>query len=190
MRNKEAGMTLLEVVIAVAVLAVAVCGTVGAMLACYQMNTRSREENLATAAAQDMLATIRETPFENIVASFSGTTFRVNGLNTPAGGADHGEVIIIADETPDEAVYSRDLELPAGPDGLDLNGDGDRTDVLNAPDPTSTFPYDLDGDGALVTGAVAPANFKLIPVVVLVRWESSTGMARLQFMTMIVDRDG
>lgn len=184
------GLTLVELMIAVAILAITICATMSAYFSSHRLNVRSREEAIAVAAAQDKLAEIREHNFDDVVNAYGGQTFQVFGLNPVAPGVDQGEVIIINDETPDEAAYGRDLEAPVGPDGVDLNGNGRRTDVLGLATVTGTFPADLDGDGAATTPVVAPAAFKLIPVVVAVTWQGPSGTARVQMMTMIADRDG
>ena len=184
------GLTLIELMIAVAILAIAICGIMSAYFSSHRLNVRSREEAIAVAAAQDKLAEIREHSFADIVSTYGGQTFQVLGLTPVTPGADQGEVIIINDESPDEAAYGRDLDPPVGPDGVDLDGNGRRTDVLGVATVTSTFPADLDGDGATITPVVAPAAFKLIPAVVVVTWRGSSGTARVQTMTMIADRDG
>jgi len=184
------GMSLLEVTIAIAVLAVMVCGVTMVIVSTSRLNTITREEAIAHAAAQDLLAQIRETPFENIVPNYQGMTFAVPGLRNPRVGVDHGEVIIIDDETPDEAAYGRNLGAGGGSPGVDLNGDGDRADILNVPAVNSVFPVHLDADIVNFIDVVAPADFKLIPVVVLIRWDSGEGISRLQIMTVVADRDG
>ena len=52
-------MTLIEVIIAVAVLAIAMAGVFGAIMICFQMNYRAREDSVALSAAEDMLTQIR-----------------------------------------------------------------------------------------------------------------------------------
>jgi prepilin-type N-terminal cleavage/methylation domain-containing protein len=189
-RQTQAGLTLIEVVIAVAVLAVAMAGVFGAIMICFQMNTRAREDSIALSAAQDMLAQIRNTVFENVPTTYDGMTFPVPGLAPPSPGVDPGEVVIIRDETPDESVYCRDLEAPAGPDGVDLNGDGDTWDILDTAVPGETFPLDLNREDGPVSDEVALDKMKVIPVVVLVRWRSRGGLARMQLVSVVVDRDG
>ncbi|MHC4916624.1 MAG: PulJ/GspJ family protein [Planctomycetota bacterium] len=193
MRNKEAGLTLIEVVIAVAILAVVFSMTVSAMLSSYDMSTRSRQDALALAAAQDMVAQIRTAQPNDVANNFAGLTFTVDGLPPPVVGGvavPHGEVIVIADETPDEAAYGRDLLLPPGPDGIDLDGNGLRWDILTVASGACPFPVDLDGSLAVDNDAVLPDDMTLVPVVVVVSWESKVGLSRVQLLTFVVDRDG
>jgi type II secretory pathway pseudopilin PulG len=193
MRNKEAGLTLIEVVIAAAVLAVVFSMTVQAILSSYDMNTRSREDAIALAAAQDMVAQIRNSQPTDVATNFAGMTFTVDGLQAPVVGGvavPQGEVIVIADETPDEAAYGRDLLKPLGPDGLDLNGNGTRWDIITVASGKCPFPVDLDGTAAIDNDKVLPADMRLVPVVVVVSWQAKNGLSRVQLMTFVVDRDG
>jgi prepilin-type N-terminal cleavage/methylation domain-containing protein len=185
-RRSEAGLTLLEVMIASAVLAIAICGTIGAVLACYQLNTRSREDALALAAAEDIIADVRELgSVEDVVNKYNGTTFTVEGLPRAPGVAAQGEVIVITDETPDEDVYGRNI----GGTGVDLNGDGDTLDIHTMVTPDCAFPVDLDGDGIPNNDKVLPEDIKLVPVIVLVRWKAHVGIGRVQLITFVVERD-
>jgi len=180
----RAGFSLLEVVICMSILAIAIVGTGSAMLVSTHLNTRANHEALALAAAESKLAEIRESAFSGILGTFSGQTFAVPGLPNPTGVVDQGEVIIINSETPDEAAYGRNLGVPDGGPGVDLNGNGRFTDALSG----AAFGLDIDGDGAYTTATVLPASFKLIPVAVLVRWRSSEGIQRLQVVTAVVNR--
>ena len=183
-RGPSAGFSLLEVIVSMAILAIAVVGTGSAVMISTHLNTRANHEALAQAAAESKVAEIRETGFGAILGTFSGQTFAVPGLPNPTGVVDQGEVIIINSETPDEATYGRNLGVPDGGPGVDLDGNGRFNDILSG----AAFAMDIDGDGVQNTATVLPANFKLIPVVVLVRWRSSEGIQRLQIVTAVVNR--
>jgi len=180
----RAGFSLLEVTVCMAILAIAIVGTISSVLVSAQLNTRASYESLAQSAAEDRLAQIRETAFASIATTFSGQTFTVTGLPYPTGTVAHGEVIIINSETPNEAGFGRNLGGADGGPGVDLNGNGRFNDVLGG----AVFGADIDGDGAYTTATVLPANYKLIPVVVLIRWRTGEGIQRLQLMTLIVNR--
>ena len=188
-RQNSGGFTLLEVTICMAILAFALSGVIAAILVTAQMNTRAEAEMLATAAAEEALAQLRQTPFANIYADYvspgndAKRYFTVNGLQPPADGLPHGEVIVILDETPDEASYGRPLVAGGPAAGIDLNGNGTTNDILAA-----GFGVDIDADGVLDPDPILQANLKLVPVVVLVRWVSGEGTQRFQVMTMVVDR--
>ena len=146
-------------------------------------------------AARAKLSEIQAYTFDDIVAEYgSGHTFRVHlvdgttqslGLEVSGVQQDEGEVIIIQDETPDEGSYGRDLDGDGNPDGVDLNSDGQRTGVISAPG-SSIFPLDINGTNGTGDEFVAAASMNLMPVVVVVRWRSMTGIERrIQLMSVI-----
>lgn len=192
-RSGAAGFTLIEVVICAGILAIAAVGAAAAILTSTHLNSRVSLETTALAAAEDKLAEIRGTPFASIVGTFTGQTFAVDGLPSPAGaGVDPGEVIIINSEAPNEASYGRNLgaEGGAGP-GVDLNGNGRTNDILTGP----AFGVDIDGDAgyskspAVYTATVANmTTAPLLPVVVLIRWRTGEGIQRVQLMTTVINR--
>ena len=183
-RHDHAGFSLLEVIICMSILTIAVSSLVFAIMTANHLNNRSSAEALALAAAEGKLSEIRETPFANIVATFSGQTFTIANLTPPTAGTAQGEVIIINSEAPNEASFGRNLGVAGGASGVDLNGNGRTDDVL-----VGGFGMDINGDGVVPTaGQVAPASMALIPVVVLIRWNSSEGIQRLQLVTTIVNR--
>jgi prepilin-type N-terminal cleavage/methylation domain-containing protein len=61
------GFTLAEVLLAVAILAFALCGILATYLACFNLTITSKNVNLATSAAQGMIEEIRNTPFPQMV---------------------------------------------------------------------------------------------------------------------------
>jgi len=197
-RSGSAGFTLLEVTICLAILAISISMAISAILVTAQMNTRAEAEMLATSAAEEALAQFRPTPFLDTTAPYDDIDshyvappasaddrrfFTVPGLQAPAPGQPHGEIIVILDETPDEAAYGRNLGPGGGAPGVDLNGNGRTNDVL-----AGGFGVDIDGDGALDADPILKANRRLLPVVVLIRWGTGEGIQRLQIMTMVVDR--
>jgi prepilin-type N-terminal cleavage/methylation domain-containing protein len=185
----RAGFTLLEVTICMAILAVALSGTIAAILVTTQMNTQAEAEMLATAATEQALAQVRQTPFDNLYADYvnpgnpAKRYFTIDGLAPPATGVAHGEVILILDETPDESTYGQPLAVGDPAAGVDLNANGSTTDSLGG-----GFGVDIDGDGVVDADPIPPAELQLIPVVVLVRWRSGEGIQRFQVMTMVVAR--
>ena len=168
--SSRKGVTLVEVMIAISVLAVAVAGTISAVQTSNMSNVISREHARAAEAAQAMIAEIRAESFDQIVSRYENATFdvhfypeqrRAGAPRMGIGGAAEGEVVIVRDETPGRLNYGRDLDGDGTPDGVDLGtvwGSG----------------VDLDAsggiDGAGVT--VAPADLQIIPVYVIVRWET------------------
>ena len=181
--KSEKGVSLIEVMVALTVLAMATVGTITAVQLAGMSNSVSREYARAYEAAQEKIAEIRATDFDSIVG-FNGQRFPVEfyagqGLDPVLGrmgigGVREGYVVVIdSDENPDPANYGRDLE-PAGdgPDGVDLGG---------------VFPLDLNGNGNATDSGIAQANLQVIPVYVIIRWRTAGRRlsCRVQLCTFI-----
>jgi type II secretory pathway pseudopilin PulG len=187
---------MIELMIAVAVIAVMVVGAGSALTSTMRLNQFMREEAAAIRAAETKLAEIRAAAFVYAATNYGNHTFRVSllrghdpsmGLEVSGAAQSEGEVVLVTNETPDETAYGRDLDDEPGPDGVDLNGDGFAIGSLPSSTAGSLFPLDLNGDGDTNDGVVAAGNLELLPVVVIIRWQSlAKGMeGRVQLMTVI-----
>lgn len=76
------GFSLVEVIFAMAVLAIAILGMFGTMLASLQHRDAARQSDIASNAAREMTERIRSTPFSDIQATFGPPIdyFNVDGL--------------------------------------------------------------------------------------------------------------
>jgi prepilin-type N-terminal cleavage/methylation domain-containing protein len=188
-RNHAArGMTLIEVIFATAILAVALVGLIAALLSSMRLRQMNAEKALARNAAEQALSAMRG--MENLhsaYARFGGggpeETFNVYGLAVPPGAAGVAQVIVWrrkAGNPPDPAstlaLSAADIqeaqsrfgmpfplslvgkEGPAGADFIDTNGDG----IVNAVDTPS-----------------------LMPVTIRVRWRSRSGIITEYFSTVL-----
>ena len=187
--SSEKGVTLVEVMIAISVLAIAVAGTISAVQTSNMSNTISREHARAAEAAQAMIAEIRAESFNQIVSRYENTTFNVDfypeqrragAPRMGIGGAAEGEVVIVRDENPSRFNYGRDLDGDGTPDGVDLGtvwGSG----------------LDLDASGGIDAAGVtiAPGALQVIPVYVIVRWQTVGGplTGRVQLCTFIANAE-
>jgi prepilin-type N-terminal cleavage/methylation domain-containing protein len=66
-RLSNRGFTLAEVLLAVAILAFALCGILATYLACFNLTITSKNVNIATSAAQGVIEEIRNTPYSKMV---------------------------------------------------------------------------------------------------------------------------
>jgi Tfp pilus assembly protein FimT len=240
---------MIELMVAVAVIAVMLVGAGSAVTTSMRLNQLVREEAAAIRAAEHILAQVRATPFARMtdppnwvdgvnqggwrlaqadqVCLAREVPFPVHGPEKPDKGEgdtnivdepdlrllrEHdltmgvnvggttvghsrryeGEVVLVTNETPDEAAYGRDLDADGSADGVDLNGvdinrDGNHNDVLGSTSSGWLFPLDLNGNGNTTDGVVPAADLQLLPVVVIVRWRSLAGglEGRVQLMTVI-----
>lgn len=86
-KKKNQGISLLELMIAMAVIAIALLQLVNVII--HTINTKQSTEELAKAkeAASSMIEQIRATTYDSIVTNFQNTTFSVEGLTLGTGGA-------------------------------------------------------------------------------------------------------
>ena len=179
-REKRRGLTLVEVVCALAVLLIGVLGFSQAVVSALQANVTVRESTLATQAARRQLETIQATGFGQAFAIFNadptddpggigtspGAGFAVRGLQAVPGDADGfaGEIL---------------FPTAAGAPGILRE---------NAGDPALGMPRDLDGDG-VVDGVDHADDYQLLPVVVRVTWRGTRGRGRVELKTLLGEFD-
>lgn len=138
------GVSIVEVVIASALLLVGLLSLVATVLQNYHLDETSRETMLATNAARTQLEQILETDVDDVYATYKpggtmGDTFSVPGLLPVEQGIPAGRITLLIDET--------------------------------AIDPRFGLPMDLNSDGIADSTDVS-ANFTLLPIVVTVTWLS------------------
>ena len=79
------GFSLIEVMLATAILAFALVGILGTYVTCLVLITTSQNVNAATNAAQGIIEEIRSTPFTQIIANYNGMVFTVNDIPSSVG---------------------------------------------------------------------------------------------------------
>jgi prepilin-type N-terminal cleavage/methylation domain-containing protein len=72
--------TLVEMLIATVIIAIALCGILAAYVSCYDVLTTSKNVNIATNAAQGLMEEIRNHTFTNITDDYDGLKFTVNNM--------------------------------------------------------------------------------------------------------------
>ncbi|MFH0856214.1 MAG: prepilin-type N-terminal cleavage/methylation domain-containing protein [Candidatus Omnitrophota bacterium] len=77
-RLSKKGFTIAEVLLAVAILAFALCGILATYLACFNLSGISKNMNIATSCAQGVIEQLRAKPFTQVTP---GMVFLVNGVN-------------------------------------------------------------------------------------------------------------
>ena len=94
-RVSEKGFTLVEVMLAVAIAAVALCGILATYAACFTLIRTSKNASIATSAAQGLLDEIRNTSFPLIKSTYNGTNFTVNNMPLNRG------IVYVDDSNPE-----------------------------------------------------------------------------------------
>ena len=85
LRLPEKGFTLMEVMLAVTITAVALCGILATYAACFTLIRTSKNASIATSGAQGLLDEIRNTSFPLIKSTYNGKQFIVNNMPSNMG---------------------------------------------------------------------------------------------------------
>jgi Tfp pilus assembly protein PilV len=131
-RMHNSGMTLVEILVASAVLILAVTGILTAYLRAMELAEISRNMSRAIHAAQTRMEEIRSSDYDSIFSSYHQTQFLINGLNgygisyVDNSTADLLEIIVsVAWKQKNGRVYGEDKNLNGVIDaGEDINGNG------------------------------------------------------------------
>ena len=157
--QKNSGMTLIEIVVAMAVLATILCALVSVLMSASKLDTLTRERGAAANAVVKMAELMRNRNFANVYddyspGGFTGNTFSVHDLQ---GDFDPpvGTITFFVDET-DTSTDGKMLGLP----------------------------MDLDGDGAVNTVDVS-ASHVLLPIKLNITWHGATGLVSLNFYFLL-----
>lgn len=169
----RAGLTVLELTIALVVMTIAVGMLSGTLSSTSRVAPLQRESALAAMAARSQLEAMRSQPFQDLFALYNdledddpdgvgtapGSGFRVAGLRSPDG----------------PQGFVGWVRFPG--DGSTLREDVEWVQL--------GMPRDLNRDD--VIGAVDVAgNYFLLPVEVHMRWESMAGVRELRLHTMFI----
>ena len=145
-RLYERGFTLVEVMLAVTIAAVALCGILATYAACFTLIRTSKNASIATSAAQGLLDEIRNTSFPLITSTYDGMNFIVNNMPSNMG------VVYVDDSNPEllkvtisvcwkqgNTVIGEDKNLNGILDpGEDVNGNG----IIDSPVEITTLIVD------------------------------------------------
>lgn len=155
--QRSRGLTLVEVMVALSVLAIGVLAAMSALIAITTLENANHEELVAINVARQKLAELQTAPFVSVFAFYGPTSnakyFTVSELE---GGT--GRIIFPVNSAGklDETIVDANLGMPQ-----DLNGNGTRTDT------------DVS------------AKYTLLPVRIHLQWNSTTGMRELDVNTML-----
>lgn len=181
-RRRAAGLTLVELIIAVAVMSVALLALVTVILVSTQLQRVTREKTLAYNAARGKIEEMRNTTtFAEIFVRYNsstadnpgagsspGNTFDVTGLlrvqtATPVGRIDFPE----SGGALREDIHSIDSALATGlgmPSGKDLNRDG------------------------AIDSSSHNADFKILPIRIVIRWLSGPTPVQIEVKSFIGEK--
>ena len=181
----ERGVSLVELTVAVTILAFGALGASGLLLSSVQLEQTNRDATGAVEAVQSVVDHMQAVPFNFVFSSFNsdpaddaggpgtawGTTFvHVAGKNgklrrlTDAGEADDG------------TVYKVKVRFPVDIAGRLVEGQ---------PPLAPGMPTDLDGSGAVEGGRDVKASYRILPVKLTVSWVDGKSTRELDFFRLI-----
>ncbi len=131
-RRLKKGFVLIEVLLATAIAAFAICGILFMYIAGMDLIRTSKNASIATSAAQGLIEEIRNTSFPDIVTTYNLLRFSVNGIASSSG------IVYVNDTDPEfllvtisicwrqgNRVIGEDINLNGALDvGEDANGNG------------------------------------------------------------------
>lgn len=175
-RRERAGLTLIEILCAISVLMISVLGFAQAITASARNTQATKERTLAMQGARRMLEEIEANVFAEAFWRYNdyatddpggagtaqGSRFAVPGLHLQDGDTD-GFV--------GEIVFPTRVGLPGSL----------REDIADA---KLGMPRDLNGDG-VIDSANHGGNYRLLPVLVRVRWRGAAGASSVELRTML-----
>ena len=169
--TRRGGFSLLELMIALTVLVVSLGAAVSAVVETASLRMTTRETRLALDAAMSVLEGLRAADFADVF-----TLYNADPTDDPLGGAPGSGFAVrgLSPEDGDVDGLPGEVVFPGG--GFQL--------IENVVIPALGMPRDLNLDGA-VDGANHAPDAVLIPVMVRVRWQGTTGAREVRLVTTI-----
>ena len=172
----ETGITLVELLIAGTILAVAACGLSAVLVNSMTTSAVNKETAQARTAARQLLEQLQNIPVSDVYATFNAVT-----ADDPLGeGTAPGSVFKIETKPAAIQVSSMTGEIIFPEDG---NAGVLREDVT---DSLLGMPRDLNGDGVIDQENHAK-DFLVLPVKVRVRWHGVTGDRTIVMCSLLLN---
>lgn len=172
----RAGMTLLEVTIAISVLVLGIVGSMQTMILLERSAERTRESDRATQAARQVLEKIQAEAFPEAFRRYNGTTADDPGTGVAPGCNFAVPGLSARPDDPDGMPGEVDFPTPPGMPGVL------REDIV---DPLLGMPRDLNGDGIIDGTTNCATTYKILPVRIRVRWIGAAGPGEVELHTML-----
>lgn len=178
-RRRRSGFSLVEVIVATAVLVIGCLGLSSAITSGARLMDLNRERTLAHEAARAQMETLECATFGQVFSLYNttkaddpggagsgpGPNFAIAGLNAQRGDADG---------LPGQIVFPT------------LGGFGSQL-AENVVDARLRMPSDLNGDGNISAGVMA-GSYTVLPVRVRVAWRGVSGNSVLEIDNVLLDR--
>lgn len=179
-KRRRGGFSIVEVMVAAALLAIAISGISGSMLSALALNNVNRDTSIAQQAARRVIEQAHGVQFDQIFFAFNsvagdtvgiefGPNFAVPGLE-PIQGDPDGFV--------GQVMFPTVAPVGGGPEDL-------REDVN---DPALGMPRDLDLSGGAPDALPHQNDYRLLPMRVRLQWQGVAGPRQLDLETMFSAR--
>lgn len=166
-------MTLLELSLVMAILAVALVALSQSLVGSTSLNQTNRESALASDGIREVLE--RMAGVDNFATVYA--LYNADPLDDPPGGAPGATFQVWGLDPIDGRPAVGEVVFPTV--GTDL--------LENIVDPELGMPRDLNGDGA-IDGIDHSENYRLLPVLLRVRWKGQNGERMAEARTLLADR--
>ena len=176
LRRTRSGFALMELVVAIALMAIAFAGISSTLATTMSQRKANQESARAIRAALSMADTLRDADFATLFASYNASDLDdPNGVGT-APGSDFAIPGLTAREDDADGFVGR-VVFPG--DGLTLREDTVETSL--------GLPRDLNGD--LVVDALDhAADYEVLPLTIQVDWAGPRGPQSIQIATTMTSR--
>jgi len=172
--RSRSGLSLIEVLVVMALLAVALTAMADTVLTVTRLGPINAETGRALDAARGMIETIRACPFDEVFVRFNaGGADDPDGPGTALGR--HFSAPMLATRPGDADGFVGRVILPESGAAL-------REDIA---DPLLGMPRDLNGD-SWIDGTDHRANYDILPISVIVEWSARNGDRQLTLCTELV----
>ncbi|HTF87280.1 MAG TPA: hypothetical protein VK843_02645 [Planctomycetota bacterium] len=179
-RRARAGFTLVDVMMAAVVLAVAISGVCGSIVVSMSLNRVNRDTAVAQQAARLVLEEIESRTFNEVFAAYNADAGDNAGLLSAAPGANFVVAGLEPLDGDADGMCGRIMfptQVAGGVEQL-------REDFV---DPALGMPRDLNSD-AVVDALDHATNYRVLPVRVRIEWQGSTGPRSVDIETMLCQR--
>ena len=171
-------MSLVELLMAVVLLLIGMLGFTESLISSVTTGASTREAGLATQAGRRTIETLQSTPFAQVLATYNDHPGDDPVLPGTAPGADFAVPGLMpqendADGMVGEIIFPSDGGVP-----------GELRE--NVADLALGTPRDLNGDGGF-DGADHSSDYRVLPVLVRLRWRGKVGDSSAEFRTLLTD---
>lgn len=177
MRRAQSGMTLIEIMIALAVVAIALLAVMSAVSASITLQETNREKTLAYSAARDLLEQMRDETFADLYGRYNNS-----GNDDPTGVSSPGAAFAVEGLHGDGNQSVGQILFPDDGQG------GGLVETTSDAAIGMTQGKDLNGDGSISSTPLGPRDYAILPVRIRISWTGVRGRTELEVRSFISEK--